>query len=439
MEVKSGSKLYFVDTSVLLYDQSAVHAFVGNVVCLSMQVLDELDRFKTKPGIIGENARYVNRYLDGLRGRNGQGSLADGVYDDAHDISYRVIMPKRKGELDADLDDAIADNRIILDALRTSQDAPDSQVIVVTKDINMRVKCDSLGLTAEDYHRDRLDAEKFGEKDCVWTGQGAIEVEHDVVGALYAGESIDTNSELSPNSLLVVKSGTQSCLAVVAPCGTRYSKMPEVPSWVKITPYDKEQTYAINAMTNEKTPLVTLTGAPGSGKTFLTLLVGMEEINRGTYDRIVFTRSIQPVGKEIGFLPGDIDEKMAPWLGPIMDNFRHAYKDTTYFEAMIKKGKIDIAPLSFIRGRSFHNAFIIVDEAQNATIHELKTVITRVGEGSKLILMGDIDQIDTPYIDRHSNGLSIVVDKFRDSPMSAHIHLNRGRRSELANEANKLL
>ena len=439
MKMKDGSKLYFVDTSVLLYDQSAIHAFVGNVVCLSMQVLDELDKFKTKPGIIGENARYVNRYLDGLRRRDGQGSLSEGVYDAEHDVWCQVIMPKRKGKLDVDQDDAIADNRIILDALRSSQTRPDAQVVVVTKDINMRVKCDSLGLVAEDYHRDRLDDAKFSERDCVWSGQDALETEHESVDALYSGESVRLPIKSSPNSLLVVKSGNQSCLAVVSKCGTTCNKMPEVPGWVKIAPYDKEQTYAINAMIDEKIPLVTLTGAPGSGKTFLTLLVGMEEINKGTYERIVFTRSIQPVGKELGFLPGDIDEKMAPWLGPILDNFRHAYKDTTYFEAMIKKGKIDIAPLSFIRGRSFHKSFIIVDEAQNATIHELKTVITRVGEGSKLILMGDVDQIDTPYIDRRSNGLSIVVDKFRDSPLSAHMHLNRGRRSELANEANKLL
>lgn len=437
--MNSGSKFYFVDTSVLLYDQSAIHAFVGNVVCLSMQVLDELDKFKTKPGIIGENARYVNRYLDALRRRDGQGSLSDGVYDKEHDVWCQVIMPKRKGEMDADLDDAIADNRIILDALRTSQTRPDEQVIVVTKDINMRVKCDSLGLIAEDYHRDRLDDDKFGKKDCIWSGQDVLEVSHEGVEALYAGDELSLDGRHSPNSLLVVRAGNQSCLTIVTACGTACRKMPEVPSWVKISPYDKEQTYAINAMIDERTPLVTLTGAPGSGKTFLTLLVGMEEINKGTYERIVFTRSIQPVGKELGFLPGDIDEKMAPWLGPILDNFRHAYKDTTYFEAMLKKGKIDIAPLSFIRGRSFHKSFIIVDEAQNATIHELKTVITRVGEGSKLILMGDVDQIDTPYIDRHSNGLSIVVDKFRDSPMSAHMHLNRGRRSELANEANKLL
>lgn len=437
--MESDRKMYFVDTSVLLYDQNAIHAFVGNVVCLTMQVLDELDRFKERNGVLGENARYVNRFLDNLRG-DGR-NLSDGVHDENSDIIYRVITENSKPELDYDLDLSVPDNRIILTALQASCKTSDQKVVLVTKDINMRVKCDSLGLSAEDYYRDRLSDQKFDGPACVWSGQTELEVEFELINELHSHDRIQLPESHHPNSLVVLRSGQQSGLAIVGSDGKSASKMDgeRFARQFGVTPYDKEQTFALNMLSDRNVPMVTITGAPGSGKTFLTLLVGIEGVVNEQYERIVITRSIQPVGKELGFLPGDVDDKMAPWLGPILDNFRQAYKDTAYFETMTKKGQIDVAPLSFIRGRSFPRSYIIVDEAQNATIHELKTVITRAGEGSKIVLMGDIDQIDTPYIDRYSNGLSVVVDRFRDSPLSGHIHLNRGRRSELANEANKLL
>lgn len=190
---------------------------------------------------------------------------------------------------------------------------------------------------------------------------------------------------------------------------------------------------------DESIPIVTLTGLAGSGKTFLAIMAGLEMIQAGTYDRIVITRSIQPVGRDLGYLPGDVKEKMDPWLAPIMDNLRVAFKDTSYFSMMMEKGVIEIAPLSFIRGRTFNDAIVLVDEAQNATIHELKTIITRIGAGSKIVLLGDTDQIDTPYINKRSNGLSIVINKFAESYLHAHVHLQRGQRSEVATEASKIL
>ena len=168
-------------------------------------------------------------------------------------------------------------------------------------------------------------------------------------------------------------------------------------------------------------------------------MTALEALNKKKIERIVVTRSMEPVGRDIGFLPGDMNEKMAPWMSPLVDNFRHAFKNMSFFQMMIEKGQIDIAPLSYIRGRTFDNAFIIVDEAQNATIHELKTVVTRVGENSKIVLMGDTDQIDTPYIDKKSNGLSIVIDRIRDSELMSHIHLPRGERSKLATLASRSL
>ena len=185
--------------------------------------------------------------------------------------------------------------------------------------------------------------------------------------------------------------------------------------------------------------MVCLTGIAGSGKTFITLMSAIESLQAGRHERIVVTRSIQPVGRDLGYLPGDIKEKMAPWMAPLVDNFRYAFKDMSYFEMMVDKGQVEISPLSYIRGRTFSNSFVIVDEAQNTTIHELKTIITRVGENTKIVLLGDTDQVDTPYIDKRSNGLSIVINKFRESDLVAHVHLQKGERSALATLASKVL
>ena len=200
-----------------------------------------------------------------------------------------------------------------------------------------------------------------------------------------------------------------------------------------------------------------LTGLAGSGKTFLALMAGLSKMNSGRtprgrtlagevpaeykcgYDRLVISRTLQPVGRDLGYLPGSMEEKMQPWLMPILDNVRHAFKDTSYFQMMIDKGDIEIAPIPYIRGRTFSNSILIVDEAQNATIHELKTIITRMGTNSKIVLLGDVDQIDTPYIDRQSSGLSIVIDKFQNSPLCAHVNLSKGQRSDLASVASNIL
>jgi PhoH-like ATPase len=192
-------------------------------------------------------------------------------------------------------------------------------------------------------------------------------------------------------------------------------------------------------LTRDDIPLVTMTGIAGSGKTFLTLMAALSGLNKKKYDRIIITRSIQTVGKDIGFLPGTIKEKMDPWISPIVDNFRHAFSDVGYFELMREKGQIEIAPMSFIRGRTFSNSFLIVDESQNSTIHELKTVITRVGENSKIVLLGDIEQIDTPYIDSLSNGLTIITEKFREHDLAGHITLTKGERSRLATLASRVI
>jgi PhoH-like ATPase len=208
---------------------------------------------------------------------------------------------------------------------------------------------------------------------------------------------------------------------------------------VRVSPRNKEQKFALNLLTDSDIQLVSLTGIAGSGKTYLTLMAALSGIYNDKYSRIIITRSMQPVGKEIGFLPGSLEEKMAPWMSPIVDNFRCNFKDITYFEIMCEKRQIEVAPLTYMRGRTFNDSFIIVDEAQNATIHELKTIITRVGDNSKVVLLGDVEQIDTPYIDTLSNGLTVVAEKFKNSKFTGHVTLTRGERSPLATLASKIL
>ncbi len=207
----------------------------------------------------------------------------------------------------------------------------------------------------------------------------------------------------------------------------------EIHSRTAIEPKNKEQIFAMNILLDKNISLATLTGVPGSGKTYLTLMSALKLIEKEEKKRIIFTRPIQTVGKDIGYLPGTLNEKMAPWLSPIVDNFRNQFGDMTYFEMMIEKGIIDVAPLSYIRGRSFNDAIIIVDEAQNATVHELKTVITRTGRNSKIILLGDIEQVDLPYVNKFSNGLTIVIEKLKNEEITGHVNFTKGYRSELAN------
>ena len=424
-------KTFIVDTSVLLYDKCAIHSFPGNDVIIPLIVLDELDRFKDKPGLLGENARYVNRYLDDLRK---QGSLHDGVKID-HDQTIRVDI--NHYDVPDGLDSATGDNKIIGLAFSIKQ-ALETPVIMVTKDINFRIKCDSLGVYAEDYYKDRI----VHNTSEIYTGQEEFEVDDPtLINRFYELGSIDLRDldyDLHSNQFVTVKYGNQSMIGVKSKNSIQHLTN-NMGKTIGVVPRNKEQKFAVDLLTRDDVKLVTMTGIAGSGKTYLTLMAGLSGLQEKKYDRIVITRSLQTVGKEIGFLPGDIDDKMSPWLSPILDNFRTAFKDVTYFEMMRQKGQIEVSPLAFIRGRTFNNTFIIVDEAQNSTIHELKTIITRIGENSKVVLLGDTDQIDTPYLDSLSNGLTIIVEKFKQYDIAGHITLLKGERSELATLASQVI
>jgi len=424
-------KIFIIDTSVMLYDKCSIHSLPGNDVIIPLVVLDELDRFKEKHGILGESARYINRYLDHLRE---QGSLHDGVKIE-NDQTIRVDIGTHR--VPESLDALMGDNKIIACALHYKMSGS-KRVTVITKDINFRVKCDSLGIYAEDYYKDRI----IKDKSQMYSGLEEIEIsDSSLIDDFYRDDFLDAariDCDLCENQFLILRSGNRSAIGAYYDGKIRQT-VNNITKVIGINPRNKEQKFALDLLTRDDVHLVTMTGIAGSGKTFLTLMAGLSGLQEKKYDRIVITRSLQTVGKEIGFLPGDIDDKMSPWLSPILDNFRQAFKDVTYFEAMRQKGQIEISPLAFIRGRTFNNTFLIVDEAQNSTIHELKTIITRVGENSKIVLLGDTDQIDTPYLDSLSNGLTITIEKFKKERLSGHITLTKGERSVLATLASRLL
>ena len=432
-------KLFIIDTSVLLYDKHALFNMKGNDIVIPLVVLEEMDRFKTREGLLGENARFYNRFLDEIREK---GSLNSGVYIEEHDVNLKVLANASWIGLSG-LDKTLNDNVIISNANYFNLDEDtESKVIVITKDINLRVKCDAVGILANDYYADY----EFVQADNLYQGHVELVVEPDLINKAYSGHHLKIKEDLidcgikisvSENEFVVLKSNNgsnQSCLMMrnntnLVVLGNKQ----DLQKQSGVEPKNKEQIFALELLLNEEIPLVTLTGIPGSGKTYLALMTALKFIEKNTKKRIIFTRPIQTVGKDIGFLPGDLNEKMSPWLAPIVDNFRNQFGDLAYFEMMMDKGQIDVAPLSHIRGRSFNDSIIIVDEAQNATVHELKTVITRTGRNSKVILLGDIEQVDLPYANKFSNGLTIVTEKLKDESLTGHVNFTKGYRSELAN------
>ncbi len=434
-------KIFIVDTSVLLYDKSSIRSFPENDVVIPLVALDELDRFKEKKGITGESARYVNRFLDDLR-KNG--NLHEGV-ELENGQTIRVALDGFD-EVPIALNGDDADNKMISLALKMTREE-NVPVVMITKDINFRVKCDALGIKSEDYYKDQI----IDKEEKSYKGFVSLEINDDMkylIDLFYKNDDVTEDIEdlvgrkLYANEFVNIKCGSQSLLG--CKIGNKIKNLKstdKLEEFIGVKPRNREQLFALNLLCRDDVPLVSLTGLAGSGKTFLTLMAGLDGLNKKKYKRIVITRNIQPVGRDIGFLPGDADDKMLPWIAPIMDNFRQGTgdQDLTYFEVMRRSGQIEVAPLAFMRGRTFSDTFLIIDESQNSTIHELKTVITRIGENSKIVLLGDTDQIDTPYIDSLSNGLTIVGEKFKEQEMAGHIQLQRGERSSLSYLASLIL
>ena len=434
-------KIYILDTSVCLTDANCIRSYGNNDIVLPLKVLEEIDNNKKRQDGCGTNARSIIRNLDALREK---GSLSKGVRIDKGKGLICVKMVKKEG-LPEDLDLRVPDNEIISVALNQKNQNPKRKVIVVTRDINMRVKCDSLGLTTEDFQSDQV----VKDTDNIYTGFVTHLVDEPVLDQFYAGEDVYIDKEelkLNPNQFLMLVSNQNEKKTALGRF-TSYSEPIKLLNsnskrniW-GLKPRNKEQIFAMDLLEDEKINVITLVGKAGCGKTLLAIAAGLSQVvEKETYSRLVVSRPIQPMGRDIGYLPGSMEEKMSPWVAPIRDNLEYLMaNDKAALETYMKQGRIEVEALTYIRGRSIANAFIIIDEAQNLTAHELKTILTRVGENTKIVLTGDIEQIDNVYLDETSNGLTHAVEKFKSFEVSGHVTLLRGERSKVATIASKIL
>ncbi len=446
-KTKKLPKTFVLDTNVILHDAESINMFQENDVIVPLTVIEELDQFKRGSQVINLNARQFARTLDSITGSalfNGGISMGKGRGKLRIAISKGISPAIR----DVFIDDT-PDHRVLSVAFEWQNKLKNkSQVILVTKDVNLRMKAKALGILAEDYTTDRV---KSIEE--LYSGKGIIEnFDDDVLLSLFhppyevsAGKLLKKlNGEALPNKYFILKNQQRSVLAHLNSTREKLIKIDKTTVY-GITPRNAEQTFAVDALINPDIRLVSLTGKAGTGKTLLALASALYA--KKNYRQIFIARPIVPLSnKDIGFLPGDVESKLAPYMQPLWDNlkviqdqFQEHDKQHTAIDTMIKEQKLVIEPLSYIRGRSLQRIFFIVDEAQNLTPHEIKTIITRVGEGSKIVFTGDIYQIDHPYLDGQSNGLSYLIDRFKGQKLYAHINLEKGERSELAELASNLL
>jgi len=428
-------KIFILDTSVLVYHEDSIHAFPDSDIILPIEVLEEIGKLKTRHDSVGNSARYINRFLDDLRS---QGSLKNGVkLQNGQKIS--VFLDSDLSVLPDGMIDS-ADNRIIAVALQVAEKRR-KKPILISRDINMRVKCDSLGVKAENYVREKA---KTNRKEA-FTGVSVLKLSPQQVDTFYEkGKLENKDFDLFPNEYLVLKGGKQSALAVHKDGYIKKLKQASQTGFnvQGITPRNKEQAFAMDMVLDEDIHMATLTGRAGSGKTLISIASAVHMVNSKKYDKIIISRPVQSTSGEIGFLPGTKYDKMEPWIQPIIDNFKIVFGPKNgdhYFNMLLDKGIIEIESLAFIRGRSLPNTIFILDESQNITYKEAKAVTTRMGENSKLVLLGDLEQIDAPHLDSVTSGLGAVVEKFKDFNLSAHITLLKGERSPLAAYAARIL
>ena len=436
-------KNYILDTNVLLHDPNSILSFVDNHVLIPIEVIEEIDRFKRESNDLGQNARSVSRMLDGFRGT---GSLSEGV-DLPNGGKLKIAFYKNghSGNGEVAFNGNTVDNRILLLAASIQKTQPKNATILVSKDINLRIKADALGLLAEDYETDRVFITDL------YTGMMEIAVSPAKIAEFRAKSelALDDGKKYFPNEYctLADESNTKkAALAKVDATGKKLIPIIDCRDGIwGIKPRNREQHFALDALLDDRIKLVTLMGKAGTGKTLLAMAAGLKRVvNDREFRRLVVARPTISMGKELGFLPGSLEEKLAPWMQPIHDalemlsdlNMGHDHRRSG---DLMRSGAIVVEALSYIRGRSIANQFMIIDEAQNLTPLEVKTIVTRVGNGTKIIFTGDPYQIDNPYVDSSSNGFNYVVSKFRDQAISAHIELQKGERSELAELAANIL
>lgn len=431
------TKLFVLDTNVLLHDPRAIFKFDEHDIVLPIYVIEEVDKFKREMNELGRNARTISRLIDDLR-KQASTTLQEGVQLPGGG-TLRVVAPKKHPE-------GNNDRRILQVALDQQTLEPSRSTILVSQDINLRLLADALGLPAETYDADRVELENL------YTGVVQHVVAQELVDQLGKRQPVDLAErgiELHANSCVVLvdeQNPKHTALGRFDPHENHVAPL-RIPrdGIAGIKPRNLEQSFALDLLLDDKVQILTLCGRAGTGKTLLALAAGLKKVLLdGAYARLLVSRPIFPMGRDIGYLPGTLEEKLNPWMQPIFDNLEYILKgcrfDTgrTYGE-LLAAGTIQVEPLTYIRGRSLPQQFMLVDEAQNLTPHEIRTIITRCGEGTKIILTGDSLQIDNPYVDSQSNGLTVVAEKFKGEKLGGHVTLIRGERSELAEIASRLL
>ena len=435
------NKTFVLDTNVLLHDHTCIESFADNTVVLPMPVIEELDKFKKETNELGRNARGVIRRLDALREH---GRLGDGVKMDNGGILKIIVGSRPVG--DSGLEEEIPDNKIIRVAYWLHKQG--ERVYFVSKDINARIKADALGIEVMDFEKQKINFDEL------FSGYREVIVKPEIIDAFYANRSVEIpDLDLLPNEFVnLISEGTEHLTALgrAGGNGTIVPMNPKIESVFHIKPRSREQRMALELLMDDSVQLVTLVGQAGTGKTLLALAAGLEKVMvKKRYDRILVTRPIMPFGKDIGYLPGHKEEKLANWMMPIFDNLTYLmlktssgeHKNTVRekIEKLQRDEIIELEALTYIRGRSIPRQFVIVDEAQNLTPHEIKTIVSRAGEGTKMILTGDPYQIDNPYLDASSNGLAYAVEHMKTQSLHGHVTLTKSERSTLAALAARLL
>jgi PhoH-like ATPase len=432
------AKIYVLDTNVLLHDPESLFSFDDNRIVLPLSVIEELDHIKRRVDDIGRNAREASRKLDGLRLL---GHLAEGVKL-PNGGSIRIELNGNKSyEFLGGIDLNNVDNRILALAYHLTNNEND-KVVLVTKDLNLRIKADVLGIATEDFYSDKVDYAKLYRGTC------ELQLADAEINKFYQEGFLDYSQDnLFPNQFCILKGhANPSASALARYTQNRLQKLVFDGNCVfGIRPLNKEQKFALDLLLDDEVEVVTLVGRAGTGKTILALAAGLDKVfeDAGRYNRLLITRPIVPLGNDLGYLPGDKEEKIRPWMQPIYDNLEllcnEHIRPNASINYLLSSDKIELEPLTYIRGRSIPRQFIICDESQNLSPHVIKTILTRIGKGSKIVFTGDPEQIDHPYLDASSNGLSYLVERIRQEKISGHVTLVKGERSGVAELGAKLL
>lgn len=436
---KNKRRKVVLDTNVILFDALALMKFKEADIHIPISVIEEVDRFKRDPGENGRNARQFSRYVDLLREK---GSLAEGVQLDNSETTIHINTDYSVSGLPAEFDTEKADNRILGTAIFLQKQFPRIKVELITKDINLRIKADVLGVKAMDYEPEGLSDEELYE------GYQELEVSSSDIDSFFKEKRYVPSVKLYANQYLIMKDASNPNHSAIG----RYSAAEQaiVPlvsgadSIWGIHARNVEQSFAMDCLLNDEILFVSLVGKAGTGKTLLAIAAGLHKtLDEGRFQRLLVSRPIFPMGRDIGYLPGDIEQKLNPWMQPIFDNVEFLMgadkKASGRAQELINQGMLNIEPLTYIRGRSIPKQYLIVDESQNLTPHEIKTIITRAGTGTKVVLTGDVYQIDNPYVDSANSGLTYAVEKFKGQPIAAHVTLTKGERSALAELAANIL